>query len=124
MEWRVACTLRFILTASILSSTLATPVATAHQAAFDEIARVNKQYGKNLTLFSYHGKCLCSFAKSRLIIANLELRLRPQLRFRRYSWWVYGLRKRLICFSIEYIIMMILIFIFHGSEANVYLMNC
>lgn len=46
MERRAACTLRFILTASIISSTLATPVATAHQAAFDEIARVNKQYEK------------------------------------------------------------------------------
>lgn len=36
----------FVLTASLISRTLTSPVATKHQAAFDEIARVNEQYAK------------------------------------------------------------------------------
>lgn len=44
--------LRFVLSVSLIYRTLTTPVATQHSAAFDKIARVNQQYGKNLFLLS------------------------------------------------------------------------
>ena len=44
--------LGFVLTASLMYRTLTTPVATQHSAAFDKIAKVNQQYGKDLFLLS------------------------------------------------------------------------
>ena len=50
-----------LLTASLISRALTSPVATQHQAAFDEIVRVNEQYGKILELPFQHAKRFSSF---------------------------------------------------------------
>lgn len=42
----------FVLMASLINRTLMSPVATQHIAAFDEIARVNEEYGKTFLLSS------------------------------------------------------------------------
>ena len=67
--------LRFVLTASLIYRTLTTPVATQHSAAFDKIARVNQQYGKNLFLLSTDVIiCLllrCSFKQMRILRRSL-----------------------------------------------------
>ena len=44
--------LPFVLTASLICSTLTTPVASQRGAVFDKIARVNQQNDKNLFLLS------------------------------------------------------------------------
>ena len=67
--------LRFVLTASLIYRTLTTPVATQHSAAFDKIARVNQQYGKNLFLLSTDVSiCLplrCSSKQMRILRCSL-----------------------------------------------------
>ena len=67
--------LRFVLTASLIYRTLTTPVATQHSAAFDKIARVNQQYGKNLFLLSIDVNiCLplrCSSKQMRILRRSL-----------------------------------------------------
>lgn len=47
----------FVLMASWINRTLMSPVAEQHTAAFDEIARVNEQYGKTFLLSSSLDKC-------------------------------------------------------------------
>ena len=42
----------FVLMVSWINRTLMSPVAEQHIAAFDEIARVNEQYGKTFLLSS------------------------------------------------------------------------
>ena len=75
--------LRFVLTASLIYRTLTTPVATQHSAAFDKIARVNQQYGKNLFLLSvYVSICLplrCSSKQMRILRYSLLVQSRSRL---------------------------------------------
>lgn len=54
MEARRSGILRFLLVASLITTTLTSPVEKKHRAAFDEIARVNEQYGK-ISLDSFDG---------------------------------------------------------------------
>ena len=67
--------LRFVLSVSLIYRTLTTPVATQHSAAFDKIARVNQQYGKNLLLLSTDVSiCLplrCSSKQMRILRCSL-----------------------------------------------------
>lgn len=46
MEERRSCMMRSLLVASLITTTLTSPVENKHRAAFDEIARVNQQYEK------------------------------------------------------------------------------
>ena len=59
----------FVLMASWINRTLMSPVAEQHIAAFDEIARVNEQYGKIFLLSSRLNKCpfpfMLAFLKER-----------------------------------------------------------
>lgn len=75
--------LRFVLTASLIYRTLTTPVATQHSAAFDKIARVNQQYGKNLFLLSIDVSiCLplrCSSKQMRILRYSLLVQSRSRL---------------------------------------------
>ena len=51
----------FVLMASLINRSLMSPVAKKHTAAFDEIARVNENYGKDFLPSLYHDKkCLFS----------------------------------------------------------------
>ena len=67
--------LRFVLSVSLIYRTLTTPVATQHSVAFDKIARVNQQYGKNLFLLSSDVSiCLplrCSSKQMRILRCSL-----------------------------------------------------
>ena len=67
--------LRFVLSVSLIYRTLTIPVATQHSAAFDKIARVNQQYGKNLFLLSTDVSiCLplgCSSKQMRILRCSL-----------------------------------------------------
>ena len=47
----------FVLMASWINRTIMSPVAEQHIAAFDEIARVNEEYGTTFLLFSSLDKC-------------------------------------------------------------------
>ena len=51
----------FVLMASWINRTLMSPVAEQHTAAFDEIARVNEQYGKTFLFSSSLDKCSFPF---------------------------------------------------------------
>ena len=51
MEHKRSCILSFLVAASLITRTLTSPVAKRHRAAFDEIARVNGQYGKKSYTF-------------------------------------------------------------------------
>lgn len=54
MEERRSCMMRSLLVASLITTTLTSPVENKHRVAFDEIARVNQQYGK-ISLDSFDG---------------------------------------------------------------------
>lgn len=75
--------LRFVLSVSLIYRTLTTPVATQHSAAFDKIARVNQQYGKNLFLLSNDVSiCLalrCSSKQMRILRCSLLVQCPPRL---------------------------------------------
>lgn len=75
--------LRFVLSVSLIYRTLTTPVATQHSAAFDKIARVNQQYGKNLFLLSSDVSiCLplrCSSKQMRILRCSLLVQCPPRL---------------------------------------------
>ena len=56
--------LYFILITSWISRSLMSPVAKQHTAAFDEIARVNQNYGEDFPLsFSRYSRCLFYYEK-------------------------------------------------------------
>ena len=75
--------LRFVLSVSLIYRTLTTPVATQHSVAFDKIARVNQQYGKNLFLLSSDVSiCLplrCSSKQMRILRCSLLVQCPPRL---------------------------------------------